>query len=113
MNSGELPLNTRRKVNLAPVGAAAEYTAQTIRQPAPSNRQNRKRKVLIVLYYRNAVIASIGCAATLCALRQPFERRLFPQLSRQPQQRTTALRVSSAAAVRIGGGLAPFANGTR
>src|SRR2546425_13275397 len=114
MNSGELPLNTRRKVNLAPVGAAAEYTAQTIRQPAPSKRQNRKRKVLIALYYRSAVMASIRGEAACAGLRQPFERRLFRRLSRQPQQGTTASRVSSAAAaVRIAGALAPFANDTR
>src|SRR4029077_13165225 len=56
MNSGELPLNTRRKVSLAPEGAGAESATDAAKQAAAINRKKRSREVFMVLCDRKAVI---------------------------------------------------------
>src|SRR5260370_25558964 len=71
MNSGELPLKTRRNVSLAPEGAAGtESAADATRQAEANNRKKRTREVFI---------ASIRCAATPHALCRPAEFRLAIQ----------------------------------
>jgi len=54
MNSGELPLKTRRKVSLAPDGAGTENAAETSIEATASSRENRNREVFMVLSERKA-----------------------------------------------------------
>jgi hypothetical protein len=48
MNSGELPLKTRRKVIFAAQSAVAESAELAIKQAAPIVSKNRKERVLII-----------------------------------------------------------------
>src|SRR5882762_7276850 len=77
MNSGELPLNTRRKVSLAPDEAGTENAAEASIEATAISRENRSREVFMflsdrqavkVMCDRKAVNASIRCAATRRAL---------------------------------------------
>src|ERR1700720_3970301 len=85
MNSGELPLKTRRKVSLAPEGAGTESAADATRQAEAINRKKRRREVFMVLCDRKAVNAWIRCAATRHALRRRVEFRLAIQWSPPPR----------------------------
>src|SRR5207244_12786578 len=104
MNAGELPLKTRRKVSLAPEGAAAESAAHATRAAAVSRKKRSsevlmilcgrrmvnvlcERKAVHVMRARKAVNASIGCAATCHALRGSAE---FRPTIRQIAPRTAA-----------------------
>src|SRR5437773_4560334 len=96
MNSGELPLKTRRKVSLAPEGAVAESAAHAARAAATISRKKRSSEVFMVLCgrravnvlgERKAVNASIPCAATRQALRGSAEFR--------PAIRIIALRTAA------------------
>src|SRR5260370_25474351 len=77
MNSGELPLKTRRKVSLAADGAGTGSAAPAAGEAAAINRNTRRREVFMVLCERKAVKvmrdrraanAPIRCAATRHAL---------------------------------------------
>src|SRR5437899_8502265 len=104
MNSGELPLKTRRKVSLAPEGAMAESAAHAARAAAISRKKRSSevfmilcgrrmvnvlcdRKAVHVMRAHKAVNASIRCAATRHALRGSVEFR--------PAIRVTALRTAA------------------
>src|SRR5258707_8725593 len=55
MNSGELPLKTRRKVSLAPGGAGTENAAEAAIEATAISRENRNREVFMVLSERKAI----------------------------------------------------------
>src|SRR6266567_5106249 len=103
MNSGVLPLKTRRKVSLAPEGAGVESAADAARQATPINRKNRRREVFI---------ESIRCAATHRALCLWFESRLLRLRRPRARQRTAASFRHFCAAARTAAGPGPPANGT-
>src|SRR5712691_4827666 len=75
MNSGVLNLNTRRNVSCAPDGGEAGRAAQVKRQATARIKDNRGRKIFMVLCDRKAVNASIRGVADCHALRPQHEQR--------------------------------------
>src|SRR6266478_2699036 len=104
MNSGELPLKTRRKVSLAPDdGAGTESAADATRQAEAINRKKRKREVFIPW---------IRCAATRHALCRPAEFRLAIQWNLRRCGACAASPVHPDPPAQTAAGLVPSAHGT-
>src|SRR5947209_1263783 len=108
MNSGELPLKTRRKVSLALEGPGAETAAHAARAAAAISKKKRSREVLMVVCDGRAVIASIRCAATRHALRPWVE---FRAATRQNALRREASLMSLDPAAQIAAVPVPLASG--
>src|SRR5690348_14119822 len=83
MNSGELPLKTRRKVSLAPEGAVAESAAHAARAAAAISRKKRSSEVFMVFVAQERSMSCVTVKrstrrydarqpATRCAARPNF-----------------------------------------
>src|SRR5882762_2142459 len=77
MNSGELPLKTRRKVSLAPDGAGTASVALAAMEAAAIRRKIRRREVFMVLVTakRSTRRYDARQPATRCAARSNFVRQ--------------------------------------
>src|SRR5437899_8264096 len=90
MNSGELPLKTRRKVSLAPDGAGTENAAEASIEATAISRENRSREIFMVLSERKAIKVvcdrkrSKSCATCRCASCPRLRQHISPRKPKTP-----------------------------